>query len=477
MSFSHIVLYFTVYSLVGWLIETVACSIVARRYVNRGVLGAPFCPMYGFAAILALALAQVPAIRQTPPLAFAACAVALPMVKYITGWLLEKLFSLRLWDDSRHKLNLGGRIWWLDVLLLGLFGSAVIYLAQPVVRGLTNLLVSADQRVLASVLFGVFALEAYKALSALSRLTVLLRTLRDSDGMLPPQAEKPKGSYAACYRLLRAYPRLQAPGYEKELSCLHEQWDTQRDSFMGRLKALASAFGQKTADTVRDMNPFAHGVSFYKLVWVFAIGCVLGYLIETAFCLVVRGIVESRQGMVYGPFNQVYGMGAVLMTLTLQPLAKRGDGWLFVGGALVGGAFEFVASWAQENVLGTVSWEYSDQAFSIGGRTSLLFMFFWGILGVCYIRLVYPRISGLIEQIPKRSGAFFSWIIVIVLTADMGISLVAVDRWIHRQKGAEAANAMEVFIDAHYPDAMMQEIYPSMMIVEEDGARPSRADS
>jgi len=62
---------------------------------------------------------------------------------------------------------------------------------------------------------------------------------------------------------------------------------------------------------------FASGTDFYKLFWVFMIGCFLGVVIETLFCLVLNGYIESRQGLVYGPFNPVYGFGAVLMTLVV----------------------------------------------------------------------------------------------------------------------------------------------------------------
>lgn len=476
MDFSQMILCFTLYSFAGFVVESAVCSILARRAVNRGFLGGPFCPLYGFYALLALAIAGPEWIRSMPPVAFAACALLLTALKFIASWLLEKLFSLRLWDHTGSKLNLKGRIFWLDVPALGLIGSAIVYLIQPGLLRLISTIDPAELRVLASVLVGIFALSTYRAVSSLSRLDALLRTLKESGCAVPEAAKKGDGAYAGCFRLLNAYPRLRIPGFQAELDCLHRQWDTSHEGFMKRLRQVAGAFGHRTTETVKSMNPFAHGVSFHKLVWVFAIGCVLGYLIETAFCLVVRGVIESRQGMVYGPFNQVYGIGAVLMTLLLEPLSEKGDGVLFAGGALVGGAFEFVASWLQEKVLGSVSWEYSDQAFSVGGRTSLLFMFFWGILGVLYIRQVYPRLSGLIERIPSRQGAFFSWVIILSLTSNMAISFAAVNRWIGRQNGNEASSAYEAFLDEHYPNAMMEEIYPSMMVVGEDGARPTRTN-
>jgi len=83
--------------------------------------------------------------------------------------------------------------------------------------------------------------------------------------------------------------------------------------------------------------------------------------------------------MLYGPFSQIYGFGAVIMVLLLTPLSLKGKSWLFCGSAVVGGLFEVVCSLVQEAFFGSVSWQYSGQAFSLfGGRTSLIYMFFWG---------------------------------------------------------------------------------------------------
>lgn len=475
MNFSELILSFTVYSVLGWIVESIACSILARRFVSRGLLGGPVCTFYGFAAVVALAISGSVA-HLIPLLTFVLCFVVLTLLKFATSWLLEKLFGIRLWYYGNKKLNIHGRVYWLNALALGLCGSAVVYLLQPGVLYLLSLIKPVELRMIASLLVGLYGLAAYRTLSMLARLNALLLAVRENGCEVPEEARKPSGKYQACFRLLNAYPRMQILGYEQELACLHAQWDTSHDTATKRIKALASAFGQKTMETVKNINPFAQGVSFHKLVWVFGIGCVLGYFIETAFCLINRGVLESRQGMLYGPFNQVYGIGAVLMVLFLQPLVKKGDGWVFVGSAIVGGAFEFVASWLQERVLGTVSWEYSDQAFSVGGRTSLLFMLFWGVLGVVFIKHIYPRLSDLIERIPKRQGTFFSWVIVITLSANMALSFAAVSRWIGRQKGVEARNSYEVFMDTHYPDAMMEEIYPSMMVVDDDGTRPKRTN-
>lgn len=467
------VITFAVYSVAGWVGETVVCSALARRPVDRGLLRGPLCALYGFSAVAALLLGQ-PVAKVYPPLTFVVCLLGLTALKYVASWVVEKVLAVRLWDKSTRRLNLGGRVYWVDALVLGIYGSAVVYLSQPVLLRAMDMLSPATLRVLASFVMGALILSGYKTLAMLSTLHNLLEAIEAGGGALPGEAREPEGVYRPCLRLLNAYPRMVVVGHERALLVLHQGWHTTRREVQRRLKSIAAAFGSKTVAALKASNPFAHGVNFYKLVWVFAIGCVLGYVIETAFCLVVRGLIESRQGMLYGPFSQIYGFGAVLMVLTLYPLSKRGNLSVFIGGALVGGAFEYIASWVQQTLFRTVSWEYSQQASSIGGRTSLLFMFYWGILGLFFIKKVYPPLSNLIESIPRRAGTVLSWVIVVVLSADMAVSALAVTRWIERQHGEEATNAYQAFMDAQYPDALMAEVYPNMMLVTGDGERPLR---
>ncbi len=128
-----------------------------------------------------------------------------------------------------------------------------------------------------------------------------------------------------------------------------------------------------------------------------------------------------------------------------------------------------VCSIAQEAAFGSVSWEYSDQPFSfLGGRTSLLYMFFWGVLAVVYIKNIYPWMSSLIDRIPARAKHFWTWIIAAVLCADMALSAVAVNRWSARLDDLPAQNSMEIWLDDYYPNDMLQEIYPNMVFTNQD---------
>lgn len=214
----------------------------------------------------------------------------------------------------------------------------------------------------------------------------------------------------------------------------------------------------------KKKKSFAGGLNFYKLFWVFFIGCFIGVVVEVLFCLAVEQKIECRQGVLYGPFNPVYGFGAVVITLVLYFMRNARDLWVFIGGSILGGAFEYLCSWYQETFLGTVSWNYEGQFGNIGGRTSIMYMLFWGILTVLWLKFIYPFMSKMIEKIPSKMGIALTWILVIFMALDMTVSSLAVYRMTQRHSGHEATTAYEMFMDEYYPDSFMFEIYPNMEV-------------
>ena len=84
-----------------------------------------------------------------------------------------------------------------------------------------------------------------------------------------------------------------------------------------------------------------------------------------------------------------------------------------------------------------------------------------------FIQHTYPFLSKYIERRPIRLGKWLTWIFVVFMTLDMLISAVAVRRWTDRQLGEPPSNVIEETLDEWYPDDMMKNIYPNMMLVEE----------
>ena len=212
----------------------------------------------------------------------------------------------------------------------------------------------------------------------------------------------------------------------------------------------------------QESEHFARGINLYKLLLVCFIGSFAGVVVEILWCLVWNGYIESRSGLVYGPFNLLYGIGAVVLTVALYQYRNRSSAISFFGGMIVGSAVEYVCSWGQELAFGSRSWDYSAMPFNLNGRICLEYAIFWGVLGVLWIKSVYPRMAKLILRLPNRPGKIITWLTVAFLIINSVVTLAAVTRWSQRLQGEEPSNAVEEFIDQRFPDERMERIFANM---------------
>ena len=174
----------------------------------------------------------------------------------------------------------------------------------------------------------------------------------------------------------------------------------------------------------------------------------------------------SRSSVIYGPFSVVWGLGAVVLTVVLSRFSHKSIMYLFWTGALLGGVYEYVCSIITEVFLGTVFWDYSHMKLHIGGRTNVLFMGFWGILSVGWIKFCYPRLSRYIERIPVVYRNTIAWVIVGFMVWDSLISVMAMERYQARRAGIPAEGIVEEFLDRNYQDELIEQVWPNMMIVD-----------
>lgn len=216
---------------------------------------------------------------------------------------------------------------------------------------------------------------------------------------------------------------------------------------------------------------FAQGMTFYKLFWVFFIGCFAGVVLETIYCLIQRGHYESRVGLIYGPFNLVYGIGALCLSGALYRFRNRGRVFSFVGGFVVGSVVEYACSWFQEVCFGSTSWDYSNMPYNLNGRICLLYSIFWGILGIFWIKDIYPRMAKWILKIPNKVGKPLTWVLLVFMVFNSVMTLFTSLRWTARREGIEPRNAFEAYLDEHYPDERMQKIFANAEFTEDREAR------
>lgn len=204
-------------------------------------------------------------------------------------------------------------------------------------------------------------------------------------------------------------------------------------------------------------------LNLYKAFWIFLIGSIIGFFVETIWCLIRNGRIECRSSMIFGTFNVVYGIGALVLYFGKRIAAKNNKLHIFVYGAAVSTVVEYVCSLFQEILFGSVSWDYSNQPFNIGGRVSLLYSFFGGLLAILWFIAIQPLFEKLIAKIPSQIYKPLTLGLTVFIILDVVISVAAVARWGMRLDGIPSANIVTATLDRLFPNEFMIRIYPNML--------------
>lgn len=195
------------------------------------------------------------------------------------------------------------------------------------------------------------------------------------------------------------------------------------------------------------------------LFWIFIIGSIAGFIFEITVVLFQKGHFELRQGLIYGPLIPVYGIGAILYYVVLNKIKLKNKLQIFLITMLLGGLTEYLCSFMQEKLFGTISWDYSYLPFNIQGRTSLLHCIYWGIGGILYVTYIEPLIEKMREKINKNIIRIITIILAIFMIFDITISWMAAERQIERKSNVEPENKIDLFFDEYYPDEYLDRIF------------------
>ncbi len=164
------------YSFIGWVYESIVCSVEERRLINRGFLNGPVCPVYGFGALLVIALLY----NRTDNLLllFFGAMVLTTTLEYITAILLEKLFDARWWDYSSYPLNFQGRVCLLGAVVFGLLATLMLRFLHPFTLTLLASIPNWAIYTLAGVLFVIIAIDLFFTVRHLLLLNGRLQTIQ-----------------------------------------------------------------------------------------------------------------------------------------------------------------------------------------------------------------------------------------------------------------------------------------------------------
>ena len=153
-----LVLYFLIYSVLGYFIEITLCSLTEKKLVNRGFLFGPWIPVYGFGMLLVLGATF--SVKENFTLTFLTSTLVCSLLEYFTSWLMEKLFHIKWWDYSKtDKYNLNGRICLRNCLAFGIAGPLIVYQVHPFFASLVALISSPVKISLASFFVFIFIFD------------------------------------------------------------------------------------------------------------------------------------------------------------------------------------------------------------------------------------------------------------------------------------------------------------------------------
>ena len=157
----------------------------------------------------------------------------------------------------------------------------------------------------------------------------------------------------------------------------------------------------KDTENIKKNKRSINGISVWRILAYFIIYSVAGYIIETLYGIVTKGVWESRQSFLYGPFCGIYGLGAVIMIICLYKFPRKFN-TLFIGGFIVGSIVEYVVSFIGEMLLGVKWWDYSEMPLNINGRICVYYSIFWGFLGIYLIASLNPKVDKVINWIKSK---------------------------------------------------------------------------
>ena len=191
--------------------------------------------------------------------------------------------------------------------------------------------------------------------------------------------------------------------------------------------------------------------------WVFIIGCLFGSVVETMVEILIDKNLQIRQGLIYGPFIPVYGVGAVMYYFIVSNIKEPLK--VFLASMVLGGFVEYSSSYIQQIFFGTISWDYSKATFNLNGRTDLMHCVLWGIAGIFYITIAYPYILKFVSNYRKNEFMVLTIIMLVFMLFNIFISCLAGRRQNERVLGIEPKNKLDELIDKYYPDSKMDKIY------------------
>lgn len=207
-------LLFLIYSFFGWIVETIYVSFLNKKFVNRGFLIGPYCPIYGCGAIVIILFLSK--FKFNSILLFFMSVLICGILEYMTSLIMEKVFKARWWDYSTKKMNIDGRVCLSNLIAFGILGILVMYVINPVFEKWIDLLKDDILNIVSLTAWTIFVIDLVLSTVVIygfrkTTEKVNLEEREDNTEEITKNVRKILSEKSIFHRrFINAYPRLRA---------------------------------------------------------------------------------------------------------------------------------------------------------------------------------------------------------------------------------------------------------------------------
>lgn len=217
-NFLYWFLIFFIYSVIGWIVETISCFVYHKKLTDRGFLIGPYCPIYGTAAVSMLWI--LTNYKDDIVVLFAMAMVIASIVEYMTSYIMEKIFNARWWDYSDKTFNVNGRICLINSLAFGFLGVLLLFYVNPFIRNIVVSLSDKSFYIVSIVFLFVFIADLITSFKITINLKKTIQHIRkdNTDEISRKVKETLAESSKLFNRILSAFPNFQFLNKKKRKS-------------------------------------------------------------------------------------------------------------------------------------------------------------------------------------------------------------------------------------------------------------------
>lgn len=210
MNITNYFLLFIIYSFLGWLMEVILKSIENKKFINRGFLIGPICPIYGYGCLFIIILLK--RFTSNIFILFLSSILVCSILEYITSLVMEKLFKARWWDYSKRKFNLNGRICLNTMIPFGILGIIMMYIINPFLEAKLLLINENIKIILAIVLLIIYIIDNIISFRLMFKISKTIKKIAlDNTEEITKKVKEIILSKSYLYRrIIESFPNLKA---------------------------------------------------------------------------------------------------------------------------------------------------------------------------------------------------------------------------------------------------------------------------